>query len=232
MHLYVNGDSHTAAAEARNPAAFAEDDSRYHDMGRVPHPENLAVSWCTVLSQKLQAQITVQAESASSNQRILRTTRQWLSQHRPDLVVIQWSTWERQEWIIDSQTFQVTASGTDDVPRSHREQYQQWIAELDWAKCQRDSHDAVWQLHTELQHAEIPHVFFNGNCDFQGIEPRDWQGCYIDPYQKIGTFDAILRNHGFKTVNSQSWHFGEDAHCFWADFLLQYIFRNQLLGAQ
>ena len=29
MILYVNGDSHTAAAEAVNPYAFAEDDGQY-----------------------------------------------------------------------------------------------------------------------------------------------------------------------------------------------------------
>jgi hypothetical protein len=44
MILYVNGDSHTAAAEAVNPHAFAEDDSALFYLGRAPHPENLAVS--------------------------------------------------------------------------------------------------------------------------------------------------------------------------------------------
>ena len=42
--LYVNGDSHTAAAEAVNPHAFAEDDPALCYLGRSPHPANLAVS--------------------------------------------------------------------------------------------------------------------------------------------------------------------------------------------
>ena len=44
MILYVNGDSHTAGAEAVNPYAFAEDDPNLTHLGRLPHPDNLAVS--------------------------------------------------------------------------------------------------------------------------------------------------------------------------------------------
>ena len=43
MMLYVNGDSHTAGAEAVNSHAFAEDDPDLFYLGRAPHPENLAV---------------------------------------------------------------------------------------------------------------------------------------------------------------------------------------------
>ena len=45
MILYVNGDSHTAGAEAVNSHAFAEDDPALYHLGRLPHPENLEVSW-------------------------------------------------------------------------------------------------------------------------------------------------------------------------------------------
>ena len=45
MKIYINGDSHTVAAEAVNPHAFAEDDPEIFDLGREPHPDNLAVSW-------------------------------------------------------------------------------------------------------------------------------------------------------------------------------------------
>ena len=78
MILYVNGDSHAAAAEAVNCHAFAEDDHRYFYMGRVPHPDNSAVSWGKRLSDVIKTTYKCDAESASSNTRILRTTRQWL----------------------------------------------------------------------------------------------------------------------------------------------------------
>jgi len=41
MILYVNGDSHTAGAEAVNSHAFADDDPAYKHLGRLPHPDNL-----------------------------------------------------------------------------------------------------------------------------------------------------------------------------------------------
>ena len=49
MLLYVNGDSHTAAAEAVNPHAFAMDDPTLEHLRRLPHPENLAVSWGEII---------------------------------------------------------------------------------------------------------------------------------------------------------------------------------------
>ena len=91
MILYVNGDSHTAAAEAVNPHAWAMDDGELFYMGRAPHPANLAVSWGKLLSQTLRASFHCGAESASSNQRIIRTTREWLAESdrsRSDLLVI------------------------------------------------------------------------------------------------------------------------------------------------
>ena len=85
MILYTNGDSHTAAAECVNNHAFAEDDPRYFMMGRAPHPENLERSWSKLLSQRLSCGLKCQAESASSNDRIMRTTRQWLEKQTKDI---------------------------------------------------------------------------------------------------------------------------------------------------
>jgi len=79
MILYVNGDSHAAAAEAVNNYAFAEDDPAYFFSGRRPHPDNLVVSWARQLSRTLNAALHLDAESASSNARIIRTTRVWLA---------------------------------------------------------------------------------------------------------------------------------------------------------
>jgi hypothetical protein len=98
MILYVNGDSHTAAAEAVNPHAFAMDDRSLFYMGRAPHPDNIAVSWGKLLSQALRAGFHCGAESASSNTRILRTTREWLNTqtfNQDILIIVQWTTWER-----------------------------------------------------------------------------------------------------------------------------------------
>ena len=153
MLLYVNGDSHAAAAEAVNPHAFAEDDSEFFYMGRVPHPANLAVSWSMLLSLAVKATLINAAESASSNTRIMRTTREWLAAHprSEKLVVIQWSTWEREEWLIDDVYYQINASGIDVVPESHQQRYKEFVVSVDWQQKTQQAHDEIWAFHCELK---------------------------------------------------------------------------------
>lgn len=236
MILYVNGDSHTAAAEAVNPHAFAEDDGDLFYMGRAPHPANLAVSWGRLLSSTIKATFKCDAESASSNQRILRTTQDWLAatdyDPREMFMIIQWSTWERAEWLIDGTYYQINASGQDHVPESHRDRYKEYIAAVDWDEYTRRWHDEIWHLHALLVDKGVRHVFFNGNNHFGSIPPdqrRDWGAAYIGPYDAGQTWDQWLRNNGFHTVAPNSWHFGRDAHAAWARFMLQYVIRNKLL---
>jgi hypothetical protein len=136
MILYVNGDSHTAGAEAVNSHAFAEDDPALFYLGRAPHPDNLAVTWGKTLSLALRSGFRCDAESASSNARILRTTREWLAGggagHPDQLVIIQWSTWEREEWLYNNTYYQVGASGMDHVPQELQEKYRNFVIETDW----------------------------------------------------------------------------------------------------
>ncbi len=123
MLLYVNGDSHSAGAEAVNPFCFACDDSKYRNLGRKPHPDNLAVSYGNIISNSIRSTLICDAESASSNTRIIRTTRDFLLHNRPDLIIVGWATWEREEWYHNGTHYQVTAGGTDLVPNELLDQY-------------------------------------------------------------------------------------------------------------
>ena len=233
MILYVNGDSHTAAAEAVNPYAFAEDDGQYFYMGRVAHPDNLAVSWGKLLSLSLRSGFHCAAESASSNARIIRTTREWLDtriSNNDIVIIIQWSTWEREEWLIDNIYYQINASGVDDIPASHQQQYKEYIANIDWQHRTEQAHNDIWNFHKELQAQNSKHVFFNGNNDFSKIQnQKDWKKSYIAPYDPTLTFDAVVRRQGFKTVASNSWHFGQEAHSYFHRFMLKYIIDNNFI---
>jgi hypothetical protein len=234
MILYVNGDSHAAAAEAVNAHAFAMDDGDLFYMGRAPHPDNLAVSWGRTLADTAKAVFRCEAESASSNDRILRTTRAWIDANPQDwyrtLVIIQWSTWEREEWEHAGTYYQVNASGTDQVPQELQEKYRNYILGVDWESRTQDAHSKIWALHQELEEKKIPHVFFNGNNDFSSIkEKKDWGANYIGPYDPAQTFSATLTKNGHETVAPNSWHFGKQAHSFWARFMLQYCINNKFL---
>jgi hypothetical protein len=234
MILYVNGDSHAAAAECVNPHAWACDDGMYWGMGQQSHPDNLRASFGCELANQLGAVLVCEAQAGCSNDRIVRTTRAWIERNQDILhdtfLVLQWSTWEREEWLHDGQYYQVGASGTDSVPQSMQEKYRHYIVGLDWAEKIRLAHDQIWQFHLELAEQNIRHVMFNGNTDFEQFQNRrDWNNTYIKPYDPAYTYNHVLRSNGFNTVNSKSWHFGPNAHCFWANYLLQYINDNKLL---
>jgi hypothetical protein len=233
MILYVNGDSHAAAAEAVNPYAFAEDDPNLVYLGRIPHPENLAVSWGKSLSQCLKAGFHCGAESASSNARILRTTREWLSQqtaYNQLLLIIQWSTWEREEWPHNGNYLQVGSSGIDQVPPVLEQRYKDFVLNTDWKTKTLQAHEDIWKFHNELNDRGISHVFFNGNSDFSHIsQKQDWGSSYIGPYDPAMTYDAVIKQAGIETVAPNSWHFGQDGHSFFYRFMLQYIIANKFI---
>jgi hypothetical protein len=236
MIIYVNGDSHTAAAEAVNSYAFAEDDPNLFYMGRAPHPENWRAGWAHQLGQLLKCPIFSDAESAASNARILRTTREWIATHphlyKDMVMMIQWSTWEREEWLHEGTWLQVGSSGIDDVPPSLQEKYRNFVIGTDWEFKTQQAHQEIWQLHQELQDLGIRHVFFNGNNHFGKIpesEKKDWGINYIDPYQAEMTYDQWLRRNGFDTVAPNSWHFGQSAHAAWCNRMLQYCIDHNLV---
>jgi hypothetical protein len=234
MILYVNGDSHAAAAEAVNPYSFAEDDPDYYFLGRRPHPDNLAVSWAHQLSVSLNLPLHLAAESASSNTRIMRTTRAWLAEQaqavQDTLVVIQWSTWEREEWLHNGIYYQVNASGIDHVPPDLVDQYKNFIADLDWPSKTREAHDQIWAFHQELKESGVRHIFVNGNTDFSKTQNRqDWGTDYIGPYNPALTYDAVVRSQKIETVAPKSYHFGKDGHSVFHRFMLQYIIENKYI---
>jgi hypothetical protein len=234
MILYVNGDSHAAAAECVNPHAWASDDGMYWGLGQQPHPDNLRASFGCELANQLGAVLVCDAQAGCSNDRIIRTTRAWIEKNQSVLhdtfLILQWTTWEREEWLYNNEYYQVGASGTDSVPVALQEQYRHYIVGLDWAEKIRQAHDQIWRFHLELVEQNIRHVMFNGNTDFEQSQNRmDWNNTYIKPYDPAHTYNYVLRNNGFQTVNPAGWHFGADAHCFWAQYLLQYINDNKLL---
>lgn len=232
MILYVNGDSHSAAAEAATAHGWACDDPRYFYMGQAPHPANLAVSWGRRLADTVKMALNCQAQAGGSNDRIIRITKDHVFGSTPGqyFVIIQWSTWERQEWLHDGHWFQIGASGLDSVPEALRDRYLRFVAEIDWRSCTQTMHDRIWQFHLELQDRGIPHLFFNGDNDFSSIKhKKDWGHCYIGPYDTNLTFSGWLRTQGFQTVAPDSYHFGKDAHAAWARFVLQYLVTNNLI---
>lgn len=236
--LYVNGDSHTAAAEAVNPHGFAQDDGQYVQRGRRPHPDNLKVSWGRKLADLMNSDFSCNAESASSNDRIRRTTIDYLASRKdrkiqdlpwPDYMVIGWSTWERAEWLYDDIYWQVNAGGVGhDWPDEIKRRYKNYVANIDYQKCMREEHKKIYQMHLDLNLMGFKHLFFNTFLPFSGTEQVDWGNSYLEPYNPDFTFYNWCLAQGFKTVYPESYHFGPDAHAAWAEFIYPHIVQTAL----
>ena len=225
MIVYVNGDSHSAGAEAVNSFCFAQDDPLYWGLGRRPHPDNERASYGCEIANMMLAILHCDAESASSNDRIIRTTYDYLEQNNePDLIIIGWSTWEREEWWHEpSQRYwQVNAGGIgEDWPTDIKDMYQPYISNLDYDRAVKHAHDKIHRLHKDLDRLEIKHVFFNTFEPIRSSNHESWSGAYIEPYDPDFTYYNWLKGKGFDTVNPTSYHFGADAHRAWAEFLYQ-----------
>ena len=230
--LYVNGDSNTAAAEAVNSYAFANDDPTLWGLGRKPHPDNERVSYGCHIANKLGAILHCDAESASSNSRIYRTTQDYLRDYgRPDLLLIGWSTWEREEW-WDHETnkfWQINAGGIgEDWPQTIKDRYKNWALKLNYQAEINKAHRSIYNFHRKLLNDGVVHYFFTCYEPFAHVEKLDWGGCYLEPYDKDYTYYNWCLNQGFNTVNPKSYHFGADAHEAWAEFLYPRIVQSCL----
>lgn len=224
MILYVNGDSHSAGAEAVVPYCFAEDDYLYRGLGRRPHPDNERASYGCLIANHLNAILHCDAESASSNSRIIRTTRDYLQEYTPDIIIIGWSTWEREEWLLNDTYWQVNAGGiSHDWPNEIKERYKKYVVSINWQHCEQKAHDEIYAFHQELKNQNIKHLFFNCYSDFVNQPMLDWDDCYVEPYDPDMTYWKWLTNNGFKS--NASYHFRADAHEKWAEFLLPHLTR-------
>lgn len=221
MILYVNGDSHSAGAEAVNSFCFAQDDPALAHLRDIPHPDNIPHSFGYKLANILNAGFTTDAISSASNDRILRTSKQFLENHPSTniFLLIGWSSPEREEWYYNERYYQVNGSGMDTVPDELVEQYKNFVAGCDkqhYGKKITMWEDKIYNFHLELKEKSIKHLFFNTMT--QLYTHKNWGDNYIlDPYCDW------LKTNGYKTKHAGSYHYGPDGHTAWAKHLLPHI---------
>lgn len=224
MILYVNGDSNSAGAELNNSFAFANDDPQYKHLGRSAHPGNIPQTFGFKLSKILNCGFHCDAESASSNTRIMRTTVDFLNTNPSDpIVLIGWATWEREEWDINGVKYQVTAGGSDTVPEEYKSQYRSWVANQTNPEMDRKADSWHWKInefHQQLKDANIKHLFFNSYSWFKHPEAEQltWGDNYHMPYSRPDTFYQYLVNS--KHQPTEGYHHGVEAHTEWSQILL------------
>lgn len=210
MILYVNGDSHSAGHDAGGPQ---------YSYGRH-------------LADALGMDFVCDAVPGCSNDSIISRTMKYLEHNQPDLLIIGWSTWERETWWYYDQAYHITASGTDTVHPELVDKYKQWVIDSCSPEFQNRveerNHRNIWALHEVLKDRNIKHLFFNCYSHFfyttAHNKPRyNWGNNYVDPYDQNYTYYYWLENNGYTPSNPRFYHYGPDAHQAWAEFLLPHI---------
>lgn len=210
MLLYVNGDSHSAGHDAGGPQ----------------------FSYGRHLADALSMEFTCDAVPACSNDSIISRTMKYIDHTTPDLLIIGWSTWERETWWYYDQAYNITASGTDTVHPELRDKYKQWVIDSCSPEFQNRveerNHVNIWCLHEVLADRKIPHLFFNCYSHFfytvaHNKDRYNWGNNYVDAYDRNYTYYHWLERNGYKPSNPEFYHYGPDAHEAWAKFLLPYI---------
>ena len=202
MLLYANGDSHTA------PWSYVD-----------------------ILGEELAFEFVNQAQGGCSNASIIRRTREYIKHTIPDLVIIGWSTWEREEWEYKNQYYNVNSSGHDQLPDELQKQYKQWVTKQTQKTLNKKSkywHTEIYKLHQILERELIPHVFFNCMYNFFNARPHyPWNNCYIGPYENDLSYYHWLKAQG---ATADEWyHYKTDGHRMWAKRVINYIKENKIL---
>lgn len=206
--LYVNGDSHSYGIGINSTETFAH---------RVADKFNL--------------DLINQSKIGASNQRIIRTTQEYLETNTPDLVLIGWTTWEREEWLHDGTYYNVNSSGHDGLPAELENQYKVWVTEQTTDSLDVKSqywHNKIYKLHVDLQKKNIPHLFFNCMYNFfKIVDIVDWGNNYVGPYENNYSYYWYLKNLGYAT--DQWYHFKANGHATWANLLIKYIENHDII---
>ena len=229
--IYVNGDSHSAGADIIPGICFAQDDHRYLVYGCRAHPEAVVQTYGYYIAQMFNQGFFCEAESGSSNARILRTTKQYIdstkNKNNIGWIIIGWTSWEREEWKHGEDYIQITASGTDSVPESMEEEYKEWVLKQTPEEHKRKEqlrYDRIWNFHCELKEQNIRHIFFNTTQNFN--DNRDWNINFIPiPFCKWAA------EQGFSTVENSN-HYGTDAHREWGKYLTKLICKHYVIRGE
>ena len=117
----------------------------------------------------------------------------------------------------------------NDWPNAIKERYKKWVTEIDLKAVNHKSHRYVYNFHKQLKRYGINHFFFTCYEPWLDIGHRlDWDGYYLEPYDRNYTYYNWCQQNGFKTVRPDSYHFGPDAHAAWADFLHKNMVKDML----
>ena len=208
MMLYVNGDSHSHGGLLHANEKFA-----------------------SIVADAIGYDVLNVAQGGASNARIMRTTQEYLDNNVPELILIGWTTWEREEWSHQDQYYNVNSSGHDPLPTDLQQLYKNWVIEQTPEMLNAKSmywHNLIFEFHQELIQKNIKHLFFN--CMYNFLQPAghlNWGSNFIEPYNNDASYYWWLTKQG---LSADKWyHFGAAGHAAWAKRLIDHIQEQKII---
>lgn len=226
MKIYFNGDSNVAGTELRRPEV-----------------EGFAAK----LANKLGAtSIHNGATHSASNWRIFQTTREYLQQcngNYPDFMVIGWTEGFREEWFYNGEYRSSQGPGCELVTIRETPEWKHWRKQM--AEDYRYKREmckfynrTIYNLHCELKHLKINHLFFNAIDSLASYEPEeehekvfrfDWGVNYFEPYTHNMNWRVWAENRGYEQISPGWYHYTEPCQEAWSDVIFNYIKESKLL---
>jgi len=197
MIFYLNGAEHTAASKSSTPYIFAKDDPRFIYAGDQPHPDNLPTGFGRQLNMALKATIYNESRPYASNDRIMRTTKEFINkdQDQDVFLMILWAPFDRTEWHMDDKYYQVSTSITPDIPKALNKTYKKFKTGYNDIIAQKTWHHNIWNFHKELTERGIKHLFAMESSPFTELKRKHkWGDNFINPYTDETTFVGICSN--------------------------------------
>jgi hypothetical protein len=168
------------------------------------------------------------AVAGASNSFLIRNIKEYIEHEEPDLLIVTWQTWEREEWLHEGVYYQINSSDCH-LPKILQKLHKQWVASLpdDIKLLGQKWHDEVWQLHQQLKQKNIKHLFYNEMYPFTTTNKQIWHHNFINPYDNDSSFFWWLHNRGYSS--DKTYHYNEQGHRAWATRLIDHIREHNIL---
>lgn len=182
------------------------------------------------------------AKSGGSNDHILRMTEKWIAEtpcdNREKFVFIGWSTWERQEhlvnhvyhdidaWLINNPAYYPPE--LEQVADQLREKFAKDSNYLD--SCGRVWAQKIYDFAQSLQQRGIGYFFWNAYMKLPYVQGCNFDHRYLLPYDDNGNqYFYIKRVCNHPTLEHDPYHFDTVGHRLWAERLIQHIDQWRIL---
>jgi hypothetical protein len=186
-------------------------------------------TYATLCAEKLGLELKTYATPSASNAFLIRNVLEHIEKNKDDLVIVGWQSWEREEWLIDGVYYQISPHMK--VESNFLDRYRLWLDKLTIDNTDvkaNEWHEKIWNLHTLLKSSKVKHIFFNSQYPFVSKNQYNWGTNFIGPYDNNSSCHWYLVNE-CKIYPDNSYHFEQDGHTAWADFLISYIEKNKIL---